>query len=86
MSRQETAAPHVRDYLALSIIATVFFCLPTGIVAIICSKQVIAKAAAGDAAGAQESSAKAKKWINISVLANLTFFLGLVALSMLEYP
>lgn len=51
------------NYLALSIISTVFCCWPLGIPAIIQSSKVNTKFAEGDYAGAQEASRKAKSWI-----------------------
>lgn len=69
MSQQNTPVPRVRDYLVQSVLVTIFCCLPFGIVAIVFASQVNAKLAVGDIAGAKESSANAKKWINISVIA-----------------
>jgi len=52
-----------------SILTTVLCCLPLGIVAIIFSAQVNTKLAAGDYAGALESSRKAKMfcWIALGL-------------------
>lgn len=44
-------------------------CLPVGIVSIVYAAQVNGKLAAGDIAGAQDSSAKAKKWAIWSAIA-----------------
>ncbi|HPB71980.1 MAG TPA: CD225/dispanin family protein [Phycicoccus sp.] len=52
-----------------SILATIFCCLPFGIVAIIKSSEVNSKWAAGDAAGAQASAAEATKWVKWSVIS-----------------
>jgi len=52
----------VPNYLVPAILVTVFCCLPFGIVAIVYAAQVNGKAQAGDIAGAQEYSNKAKMW------------------------
>lgn len=68
-SRGGAAPP---SYLVLSILATMFCCLPTGIVAIIKSTQVGGALARGDYNAAQEASSAAMKWCVISfVLAAL---------------
>ena len=56
------ARPQVPNYLAQSILVTLFCCLPFGIPAIVFAAQVNGKLQAGDVAGAQESSRKAKMW------------------------
>jgi hypothetical protein len=52
----------VPNYLAPAILSTLFCCLPFGIVAIIYAAQVDSKVAAGDYAGALDSSNRAKTW------------------------
>jgi hypothetical protein len=52
----------IPNYLAQSIIVTLCCCVPFGIVAIVYSAQVNTKLAAGDVAGAEDSSKKAKMW------------------------
>lgn len=52
----------VPNHLVWAILATLFCCLPLGIVSIVKSVEVNGKLAAGDLAGAQESSDAAKKW------------------------
>jgi uncharacterized membrane protein YvbJ len=57
------AAPQpvrIPNYLVHAILCTLFCCLPLGIVAIVYAAQVNSKAAAGDIAGAQAASDKAK--------------------------
>jgi hypothetical protein len=61
------ARPHVPNYLAQSILVTLFCCLPFGIPAIVFAAQVNGKLQAGDTAGALESSRKAKMWCWIAV-------------------
>lgn len=63
----------VPNYLVQSILVTLCCCLPLGIPAIVFAAQVNGKLKAGDVAGAQESSAKAKKWCWIA------FGLGIVS-------
>jgi hypothetical protein len=52
----------VPNYLVQSILVTLCCCLPFGVVAIIFAAQVNSKLAAGDYAGAVDSSQKAKMW------------------------
>lgn len=66
--------PAVPNYLVQSIIVTLCCCLPLGVVAIIFAAQVNTKLAAGDIAGAQEASSKAKMFCWIS------FGLGIAAI------
>ena len=55
-----TPPQRIPNYLAQSIIVTLFCCLPLGIPAIVFSAQVNGKVQAGDIQGAMESSRKAK--------------------------
>jgi hypothetical protein len=82
-----TVRPHVPNYLASSILVTLFCCLPFGIVAIVHAAQVNTKLAAGDVPGAELASRRARQWCWASVagwflaiLAYLAFF-GIAALS-----
>ena len=52
----------ISNYLVLSIIVTVFCCMPLGIPAIVHAAQVNARAQLGDIAGAQIYSRKARMW------------------------
>src|SRR5947207_12545865 len=56
----------VLNYLAQSILVTLFCCLPCGIPAIVFAAQVNGKLGAGDVQGAMDSSRKAKMWCWIS--------------------
>lgn len=58
----------VPNHLVWAILSTLFCCLPFGIASIVFAAQVNGKLAAGDLAGAQESSDKAKKWAIWSVV------------------
>ncbi len=74
-----SSAASLPNYLVQSILCTIFCCMPFGIPAIVYAAQVNSKVAAGDLAGATESSQKAKMWCWISfglglVLQPLRFF------------
>jgi hypothetical protein len=73
---QQTTPPSVppKNWLVESILVTIFCCFPIGVVAIIFAAQVNSKWAAGDYAGALESSRQAGKWTKIF------FFVGLAAI------
>jgi len=81
----------VPNYLIPAILSTIFCCLPLGVVSIIFATQVNSKVAAGDLAGAAESSKKAKMFMFISVGGGLliwvcaiilwVFVFGMAALS-----
>ena len=59
------------NYLVWAILTTLFCCLPLGVVSIVFAAQVNGKCAAGDVAGAQESSRKAKKFAIWSAVVGL---------------
>ena len=61
------ATADVQNYLIPAILATIFCCLPLGVVSIIFATQVNSKVAAGDVAGAMEASKKAKMFMFIAV-------------------
>jgi Interferon-induced transmembrane protein len=75
-----TSTPaNVPNYLIPAILVTLFCCLPTGVVSIIFSTQVNSKVAAGDVAGAMESSKKAKTWMMVSIgLGVLAWIIAIV--------
>ena len=58
------------NYLVWAILSTVLCCLPLGIASIVFSSQVNSKFAAGDLAGAQESSRRAKNFAIWSAVAS----------------
>jgi hypothetical protein len=70
----------VPNYLVPAILTTIFCCLPFGIVSIVYAAQVNGKVAAGDQAGALESSRKAKMWAWISFGTGLVLIVGYVIL------
>lgn len=57
--------------LVWAILTTLFCCLPFGIVSIVYAAQVNGKFAAGDLAGAQASSKKAKQWAIWAAIAGV---------------
>jgi heme/copper-type cytochrome/quinol oxidase subunit 2 len=57
------------NYLVWAILSTLFCCLPLGIASIVFAAQVNGKWAAGDVAGAMESSRKAKQFATWSAIA-----------------
>ncbi|MEB3984082.1 CD225/dispanin family protein [Mycobacterium sp. 663a-19] len=59
------------NYLVWSILATIFCCLPFGIVAIVKSSQVNGLWAQGRYAEAQASAEAAKKWVIWSVVVGV---------------
>ena len=69
-----TPGPAIPNYLVQSILVTLCCCLPLGVVAIVFSAQVNSKLAAGDIAGAQDASNKAK------MFAWIGFGLGIVVM------
>lgn len=69
------------NYLAWAIVATVLFCLPLGVVAIVFASQVNGKYYAGDYAGAQDSSRKARLWSLWSTILGVLLWLVIVALA-----
>ena len=59
------------NYLVWAILSTIFCCLPLGIASIVFAAQVNGKYAAGDVAGAQESSAKARRLAMIAAVVGI---------------
>ncbi|MGB0135247.1 CD225/dispanin family protein [Dokdonella sp.] len=72
---------HVGNNLIWAILATIFCCLPTGIVAIVYAAQVDGKVSLGDTAGARESARLAGIWSWVSLGLGLLFGLGWAALA-----
>ena len=61
----------VPNYLVQAILATLFCCLPFGVVSIVYAAQVNGKLAAGDYAGAVSASNNARTWAWVSVIAGV---------------
>lgn len=74
-----TQQPHVPNYLAPAILATLFCCLPFGIVAVVYAAQSGGRLAAGDYAGAIRASKTAQRWCWVSV--GFAFIVALILLS-----
>ena len=66
----------VPNYLVQAILTTIFCCLPLGIVSIVYAAQVNGKVAAGDRAGALESSRNARMWAWIAFGSGLVLIVG----------
>ena len=69
------------NHLVWAILSTLFCCLPLGVASIVFAAQVNSKWNAGDAAGAQESSAKARKfalWSTIVGVVLLVLYILLI--------
>ena len=79
----QSAQASVPNYLVQAILTTIFCCLPFGIVSIVYAAQVNGKVAAGDRAGALESSRNAKMWAWISFGAGLVVIVGYLLLVLL---
>jgi len=59
------------NHLVWAILSTLFCCLPLGIASIVFAAQVNSKFAAGDLAGAQDSSEKARKFALWATIAGV---------------
>jgi len=74
------------NYLVYSIVTTMCCCIPFGIVSIVYAAQVNGKFEAGDFAGAQDASAKAKMWawlgFGVGLAVGLLSVLGQAALAL----
>lgn len=75
----------ISNYLVQSILSTLCCCLPLGIVAIVFASQVNTKIAAGDIAGAMDSSKKAKMWCWISFGLGITGWILYAVMMMLPF-
>jgi uncharacterized membrane protein YvbJ len=68
----------VPNYLAQSILVTLFCCLPLGIVSIVYAAQVNTKLQAGDLEGAMDASAKARTYcwwsFGLGILVTVLWF------------
>jgi len=71
-----SASTTVGNNLVWAILATLFCCLPTGIVAIVYAAQVNTKLSHGDLAGAQEAARNAATWSWVSFGLGLLFSVG----------
>jgi len=70
---------HVPNYLALSILTTIFCCLPFGIVGIVYAAQANGKKASGDYSGALSAADTARTWCIIGIVCGaLAVVIGLM--------
>lgn len=76
MLDQPTPSSMPKTWLAESILATIFCCLPFGIVGIVHAAKVESAYKSGDYDGAERASAEAKKW------TMLGFWIGLVGIGL----
>ena len=78
--------PHVAPstHLVEAILATLFCCLPLGIVAIIKAVKVSNANSRGDYETAAAESAEAFKWVKFSVLAGLIYLVVMVVISFMS--
>ncbi len=68
------------NYLMGSILATIFCCLPVGIVSIIFASQVNTKYNAGDFEGAQKASKQTKQFMIWTIVAGLVGVIAYVVI------
>lgn len=68
--------------LVWAILTTIFCCLPLGVVSIVFAAQVNSKWQAGDYAGAQDASRKAKQWAIWSAVAGVVVAVLYVVLAL----
>lgn len=78
--QQQPVGPKPRNFLALSILATLFCCLPFGIPAIIFAAQVDSNWNAGRYQEARDASRKAKTWMLVSVILGALIVIAYTAL------
>ncbi|MBB1086956.1 CD225/dispanin family protein [Lysobacter sp. SG-8] len=87
MSTPPPVNAHVPNHLVWAILSTILCCLPAGIVSIVYAAQVNGKLAAGDIAGAQDASNKAKTWAWVAFgvgIAGVLIYVGLVGMGMMS--
>jgi hypothetical protein len=68
---QRPTGPQPPTYLVGAILATLFCCLPAGVVSIVYAAQVSSKWSVGDYLGAQSASKNARTWMIVSIAVGL---------------
>ncbi len=87
MPGAQAGGEQVPSHLVLSILVTLFCCMPLGVAAIVYSAQVGGKQAAGDVEGARRSSRIARNLIIGSAVAGLVaFFLYMSMMAAVALP
>lgn len=81
--RQFPAPPKIENHLVGAILTTLCCCMPFGIVALVFAAQVSSRLAAGDVAGAQAASNKARTWIIVGVIVGLLTAGGFALLTLI---
>ena len=74
-----------RNWLAESILVTIFCCLPFGIVGIINAANVNSRWAVGDYEGAQRASEEAGKWTKIGFYVSIALFVAYILFYVLVF-
>lgn len=69
--RSHTVIVKPQNFMTSAILATLFCCIPFGIVSIVYASQVDSKFSAGDYDGAQEASSKAKNWYHAALISGI---------------
>jgi hypothetical protein len=82
-ARLPMISPHIPSYLWQSIIATLFCCMPFGIVAIVYAAKVDSLLAVQDYLGAQSASDSAKIWVGVSVGIALLIYIPIIIVWMI---
>jgi hypothetical protein len=79
MSEESSFVPGPEErpstYLVLAVLATIFLCFPTGIVAIFYGASVNSAYDMGDLARAQSLSASARQWVFFSIIGAIVGWL-----------
>ena len=75
MDINEYLKPHnpPKSYLIESILVTVFFCIPFGIIGIVNASKVESLYNNGDYEGAENASKTAKRWMIIGLVSGFVF-------------
>ncbi|GAA4903849.1 CD225/dispanin family protein [Mucilaginibacter defluvii] len=71
----QTPGLRPKNWLVESILATIFCCIPLGIVAIVNAASVNNRFDAGDYIGAENASKQAGKWTKISFWVGIVFWI-----------
>lgn len=77
---------NIDDYLVWAILATIFCCLPFGIVAIVYAAQAKGHLSSGDFEAAEEAASKARTWCLAATLTGLGVVLIYLLISCAGMP